>query len=332
MKCCTFFYKLKDKLKLIICFFISNTNLFPLDSIYKIFQKYYFTDIGSSNTLNIKFEYYKYKHLKPIFKNLSQEEIMYLNVFLNNVTSEIPELKKRQNIIKEFVRLIENKEIDYNRDFLFFNNPYFDILLDVDIENITNKQVTTRLQRLGNLIKKMKLIIEIIEKNDNLLEMFEKEVVMFYNLIEGNTNDDLLNLTIDYIKRNRMKEEFCAKNYTRKKYVKSIINNYDYLVKIIYHLSKIMFYLKISYNVVNLREKIQFVNFKKNINKKFLDKEKEKIYNDVISESYTIIFPRTMHDDVILKHLYKSIDNIPFKKNKLRENAFLGLVFGFAIL
>lgn len=327
-----FFYFFKNKIKFIIYFLIFNSKIFSLNSIYKVFQKYYFIDIGTNKTIKIRFELYNYKHLKSIFKNLSHEEIMYLNVFLNNVTTEISELKKRQIILKEFIKLIVDEKIDYNKDFLLFNNPYFDSLLDLDIENLTNKQITTRLQRLSNLIKKLKLIIEIIEKSDTLSEIFENEIVMFYNLIEGNTNDDLLNLTIDYIKKNKMKEEFCAKNYTRKKYVNSIIQNYDYFVKIIYHLSKIMFYLKISYNIVNIDQKIQFVNFKNNVDKKYLDNEKNKIYNELINESYTIIFPKSLHDDIILKHFYKSIDNIPFNKRKLKENAFLGLVFGFALL
>ena len=79
-------------------------------------------------------------------------------------------------------------------------------------------------------------------------------------------------------------------------------------------------------------QKIQFVNFKNNVDKKYIDNEKNKIYNDLINESYTIIIPKSLHDDIILKHFYKSIDNVPFNKRKLKENAFLGLVFGFALL
>ena len=332
MKVDCIFDNIKNKIKFIVYFLLFNSKIFSLNSIYNVFQKYYFIDIGNSNTLKIRFELYNYKHLKSIFKNLSNEEIMYLNVFLNNVTHEIPELKKRQKILKEFIDLITDKELNYNKDFLLFNNPYFDLLLDLDIENLTNKQITARLQRLHNLIKKLKLIIEILEKSDTLSEIFENEIIMFYNLIEGNTNDDLLNITIDYIKKNKLKEEFCAKNYVRKKYINSIIQNYDYFVKIIYHLSKIMFYLKISYNIVDLNEKIQFVNFKKKVDKKYLDNEKSKIYNDIINESYTIIFSESLKDDIILKHFYKSIDNIPVNRRKLKENAFLGLVFGIAII
>jgi len=332
MKVGCFFNFLKNKIKFIIFFILSNNKIFSLSSIYGVFQKYYFIDIGNEKTIKVRFELYNYKHLKSIFKNLSHEEIMYLNVFLNNVTTEIQQLKKRQNILKEFMRLIKEEEIDYNKDFLLFNNPYYDSLLDLNIESLTNKQITTRLQRLCNLIKKLELIIEIIEKSDILSEIFEKEIFMFYNLVEGNTNDDLLNLTIDYIKKNKMKEEFCAKNYVRKKYVNSIIQNYDYFVKIIYHLSKIMFYLKISYNIIDVDQKIQFVNFKYNVDKKYLDDERNKIYNEILKESYTVIFPNNIQDDIILKHFYKSIDNIPFNKRKLKENAFLGLVFGFALI
>ena len=312
--------------------FIFNNNSLASNSIYKTFKNFYFVDIGTKETLNIKFELYKYRHLKKIFKRLSQEEIMYLNVFLNNVTSSIPELKKRQNILKEFIKLIRHNKIEYNTDFLLFNNPYFDSLLDLNIENLTNKQITTRLQRLSNLIKKLRLITEILEKNEVLSEIFENEIIMFYNLIEGNTNDDLLNLTIDYIKKNKMKEEICAKNYVRKKYVNAIIQNYDYFVKIIYHLSKIMFYLKIAYNIIDINKRIQFVNFKINIDKQFIENEKIKIYNELINESYTIIFPKSQHDNVILKHFYKSIENVPYNSKKLKENAFLALVFGFVFI
>ena len=322
-----------NKLKYFILLIISlfRQNLYCEKSVYEMFEKYYFYDIGSDKTLKIKFDLYQFHSIDTIFKNLSNEELVYLNVFLNNTTSFIKELYKRQNILKTFIGMINNNEIEYNSDFLIFTNPYFNSLLDIDIENLTNREILYRLKLLKNLIKKIYLIIKICESNTTLSEIFEKEIAMFYNLVNANTEDNLLNTTIEYIKNNMLKEELCAKNYIRKKYVICIKNNYEYFIKIIYHLSKIMFYLKISYNIVSLNKDIQFVNFKKYVDERYIDAEKNKVYNDNIKESYTFILPKNLNDDIILKHFYKSFEK-SYNKNKLKENAFLGLVFGFVIL